>query len=115
MIKIKIFLGIALLIGCYFLFRKKKEATDSNIDNYSPNRLIARKKAGIIKSALGVKGSFWSWTEDEESVIKTLNANFSIQNLIAIEYKKITSNVLMDDITKYLSADDIKRINFNKI
>jgi hypothetical protein len=114
-LKIKIFIGLSLLIGGFFIFRKKEPKTDKDIDSYTSNQLIARKNAVIIKSALNVQTSFWGWTEDEETVIKILNDHYSIQNLIAIEYKKLTNNVLMDDLSKYLSSDDLTEINFNKI
>ena len=113
--KIKIIAALTLLFGGFLLFRKKKEPTDKGVENYTPNQLIARKVAAIIKSALSIDGGAWAWTEDEETVIKVLNENYAIQNLIAIEYKKITSNVLMDDLSKYLSAEDLGEINFNRI
>ena len=106
---------ITLLIGGFFIFRKKKPETDKDVKSYTPNQSKARKIAIVIKSALNVDTSAWAWTEDEDAVIKALNDNFVIQNLIAIEYKKITSNVLTDDLSKYLSADELNEINFNKI
>jgi hypothetical protein len=112
--KIKIVLA-ALLLGGFLLLRRKKPATDKDISNYTPNQAIARKQALKIKSALNVSTSLWGWSEDEDAVIKVLNDNYAIQNLIAIEYKKLTQNVLFDDLGKYLTVDEIAKINFNKI
>jgi hypothetical protein len=112
---IKLMIGIALFLGGYFALRKKAPPSDDGIKDYTPNQLRARKASAIIKSALGVKSSSWSFTEDEDAVIDVLNDNYDIQNLIAIEYKKLTENVLMDDLSKYLSPQDLSEIKFNKI
>jgi hypothetical protein len=113
--QIKIIISIAVFIVGYFVLKKKDPPTDEGVADYTPNQSKARKVAIMIQSALGVKSSSWSWTEDEEAVIKALNENFEIQNLIAIEYKKLTQNVLMEDISKYLTIEEIEQININKI
>lgn len=111
----KIITALTLLMGAFLVFRKKDPPTDEGVEDYTPNQALARKEAYKIKIALNVGTGFWGWSEDEEAVIKSLNDNFDIQNIIAIEYKKLTNNIMMDDISKFLSVEEIEKININRI
>jgi len=111
----KIVFALTLLLGAFLALRKKEPPTDEGVEDYTANQTLARKEAYKIKIALNVGTGFWGWSEDESAVIKSLNENFSIQNLISIEYKKLTGNTMMDDISKFLSVEEIEKININRI
>lgn len=114
-LKTKIIGAIAILIGLLFLFKKKNKPSDKGVEEYNPIQYSARKVAIIIKSALNVDSGLWGWSEDEQAVINILNKNYEIQPLIAIEYKKLTKNILTEDLSKYLDSDELEQIKFNKI
>jgi len=77
-----------------------------------------QEDAMMIADALGTDSGWWnpaSWTEDEDAVLDVLyNYNPPTFVLLAAEYRKnkgITTNSLQNDLKKYLSGDDFKKID----
>lgn len=112
----KYLLSLVALVGILFKILKKRQIDEpKDLNQLTPNERRGYKSALQIRSALNVKTGFWGWTENEEAVIEVLNQNKDIFHLITKYYTELTKNSLLDDISKYLSSDDISKIEIEVI
>lgn len=113
--KLKVIIGVVMAFILWLVFKKsdKKEPTKSDIKNLNNEQKRAYQMAMAIRSAFGV-GVWYQVNADEQKVIDILNGNMDIIVLIENQYFILSKHKLSDDIVKFMNADEIQKIKYNR-